>query len=337
VVSLSSSDLRLSRGRVRALSLLRLAFCRPLGLFALAVSQIALRAADPTVIALWPEGVPGLHADASPEKQEKAGRISNIHNPTLTMYAPAAGTANGTAIIICPGGGYMRLAIEPEGVAPARWFNSIGVTAFVLKYRLQEYGHPAPLQDVLRAIRVVRSRSSELGIRPERVGVIGFSSGGHLAASAGTFFDSLEGRTGAPLDSTSARPDFLVLLYPVISLEGPYASGNSLRALLGANPPPESIHHLSLDRQVTKAMPPVFLCQAADDASVPVESSLTFYLALHQAGVPVEFHVYPTGGHGFGFRPNLGPTSSWPDRCADWMRSNGWLPPPPESARSKTL
>ena len=178
------------------------------------------QAAGPTVIPLWPEGVPGAK-DIGPERLGEGGRISNVSEPTLTVYGPAVDRPNGTAVIVCPGGGYTIVSNEREGVQYANWLSTLGVTTFVLKYRMQEFGHPAPLQDVLRAVRLVRSRAAEFKIDPARIGVMGSSAGGHLAASAGTLFDHAAGRTGAALDATSARPDFLILMYPVISMDDP--------------------------------------------------------------------------------------------------------------------
>jgi len=291
-------------------------------LFALALS---VRAEIPSVIDIWPEGVPGLRANPGTEAVTKAGGISNVNSPTLTVFTPAAGKANGTAVIICPGGGYVHLSFTHEGTVPAQWFNSLGVTAFVLKYRLQEYGYPAPLRDVLRAIRLVRSRASEFGLRADRIGVLGFSAGGHLSASAATLYDSPEGRTGAALDATSARPDFAMLIYPVITFQAPFAHSGSRTALIGKNAPDELVRHLSLELQVTKNTPPVFIVQGENDRTVPVENSLLFYQALKTAGVPAEIHLFAKGPHGFGMNPGLGAISDWPRLCEVWLRANGWV------------
>jgi acetyl esterase/lipase len=285
------------------------------------------RAAEPEVMPLWPEGVPGLKADASPEKQGEGNRFTNIHHPTLLVYRPSGVPANGTAMIYAPGGGYVRVAIGGDGGGEARWLNALGVTVFVLKYRHVEYGHPAPLQDILRALRIVRSRAAEFGVRPDRIGVIGGSAGGHLCACAATLWDDPAGRTGAPLDAVSARPDFAVLIYPVITMEDPFVHQGSRTALLGKNPPPELIAKLSIERHARKDMPPVFLAATMADRSVPVENSLKFYQVLRDAGVPAEMHVYAQGAHGSSHDPQYGPTSLWPARVAEWMRFNGWLPP----------
>jgi acetyl esterase/lipase len=244
-----------------------------------------------------------------------------VQVPTLTYYPAASDAANGSAVIVCPGGGYVRLAMDIEGTDVARMLNSIGVSAFVLKYRMVEYGHPAPLQDALRAIRLVRSRAAEFAVRPDRIGMMGFSAGGHLAASAATLFDAPEGRTGAPLDATSGRPDFVALLYPVITLQPPFAHAGSRQSLLGPNPDPMLIQRMSLENAVTKDTSPTFLVHTFEDTAVPLENSLLFYQALRRAGVPAELHLYEKGPHGFGLRPGLGPTSEWPKRFAEWLNA----------------
>jgi acetyl esterase/lipase len=251
------------------------------------------------------------------------GRVSSVHNPTLTVYPAPPDRRTGTAAIVCPGGGYRRIAIEHEGTAVAGWLNGIGVSAFVLKYRLAEYGHPAPLEDVLRAVRLVRANAARWRIEPDRIGVIGFSAGGHLASTAGTLFDAPEGRTGAELDRVSARPDFLVLIYPVITMDGPYAHQGSVASLLGASPPADLTARLSTETQVTKDTPPTFLVHGGTDTSVPPENSILFYQALRRAGVPAELHLYEQGPHGIGLAPGHGPISEWPTRCEAWMAARG--------------
>jgi acetyl esterase/lipase len=279
---------------------------------------------DARVIPLWPEGVPNAKANGGVERFED-GRVYNVQVPTLTFFPAPAGVASGAAVIICPGGGYVRLAIEKEGSELTRMLNRLGVSAFVLKYRLQEYGHPAPLQDVLRAVRLVRSQAKELGIREDRVGVMGSSAGGHLAATAATLYDAPEGRTGSPLDAVSGRPTFIALLYPVITMKDPFVHKGSRRALLGENPSAEGLDRLSMELQVTKDTPPAFLVHTEEDASVPLENSILFFQALRKFRIDSELHLYEKGPHGFGTRPGLGPTSDWPKRWEEWMRSHGWL------------
>jgi acetyl esterase/lipase len=280
--------------------------------------------AEPRVIPLWPEGVPGAQADGSVELYQN-DHYSNIQVPTLTWFPATAGSGTGTAVVVCPGGGYRNLSWTKEGLKVAEWLNSLGISAFVLKYRLKEYGHPAPLRDVLRAQRLVRSRAAEFGVNPSQVGVMGFSAGGHLASSAATLFDHPDGRTGAALDAVSARPDFAILIYPVILMEGPFLHAGSREALLGPLPTPTALALLSTDRQVSAHTSPTFLVHTAEDKTVPLENSLSFYEALRRARVPAQLCLYEQGAHGFGLRGAPAPASDWPDRCADWMRSHGWL------------
>ena len=281
----------------------------------------------PKVIELWPEGVPDLRKDASDERMVN-GRVVNVHRPTLTVFAPERGKSNGTAVIFCPGGGYVRLAVGSLTAGPpeARWLVERGATVFVLRYRMVEYGHPAPLRDVLRAVRTVRSRAAEFGVRADRIGLLGVSAGGHLAATAAEMFDAPEGRTGAALDAVSARPDFVALVYPVITMEDGYVHKGSREALLGASPKPELVELMSLEKHARKDMPPVFLAATEADQSVPVENTLMLYQALRRAGVPAEMHVYARGSHGDSLDPQYGTTALWPLRCEEWMRANGWLP-----------
>jgi acetyl esterase/lipase len=297
-------------------------------LLAVSLAAIAstLFAAAPNVIDLWPEGVPDLKADAGPEQDDGAGRFTHIHHPTLTRFAPEK--PNGTAIIYAPGGGYIRVAGGVNGGEITRWLNSLGVTVFLLKYRNVEYGHPAPLRDALRAVRMLRSRAAEFGLKPDHIGMLGGSAGGHLTASAGTLFDAPEGRTGAELDHVSGRPDFLILIFPVITMQPPFGHAPSVRALIGEHPSDELRHHLSVDEQVTKDTPPTFLVHSTADTTVPVENSLLFFSAMRRARAPIEMHLYPKGPHGSGMDPRLGPTSEWPRLCESWLRFNGWLPPP---------
>jgi acetyl esterase/lipase len=217
------------------------------------------------------------------------------------------------------------LSVEREGVQYANWLGTLGVASFVLKNRLGEFGHPAPLQDVLRAIRFVRAHAAEFQVDPARIGVMGSSAGGHLAASASTLYDDPEGRTGAPLDSVSGRPDFALLLYPVISMRPPAVHAGSRDALLGPNPPEALVTKLSLEMRVTSATPPTLLIHTQDDAAVPVENSILYYQALTAAHVPSELIAFPHGEHGMGMRDGLGVASDWPRRAEEWLRDRGLL------------
>jgi beta-xylosidase/acetyl esterase/lipase len=281
-------------------------------------------APPPRSMFLWPEGVPGLKPDASAERVVD-GRVTNVHNPTLVHYPPTPGTANGTAMILCAGGAYARLALSNEIAGLTPLLTAQGVSVFVLEYRLAEYGQPAPLRDVLRAIRLVRSRAAALGVRPDRVGLFGASAGGHLAASAATMFDSPEGRTGADLDRVSGRPDFVALLYPVVTMKPPFAHGESRRNLLGDSPTAALVDRYSIEGQVGPRVPPVFLVHTSADRSVPIENSMLLASALRAAGVPVETHFYERGPHGFGVSAGLGPASQWPTSLVEWMEAHGWI------------
>ncbi|MEI6463845.1 MAG: alpha/beta hydrolase [Verrucomicrobiota bacterium] len=296
-------------------------------LSALLILLLPLAAAEPVVIPLWPEGVPGLKAGAGPESDDGNGRYTHIHFPSLVVH-PATRPI-GTAVIYAPGGGYARVAAGRDGGEVTRWLNSIGITVFLLKYRHADYGAPAPLQDALRAVRIVRSRAAEWGLKPDRIGMLGGSAGGHLTASAGTLFDSVEGRTGAALDATSARPDFMVLVFPVITMLEPVAHGASRRGLLGEAPDAATKHRWSAEEQVTAQTTPTFLVHSAEDTVAVVENSLLFYQAMRRARAPIELHLYARGPHGSGMDPKLGPVSEWPGRCETWLRANGWLPARP--------
>jgi acetyl esterase/lipase len=280
------------------------------------IPNVTARADAPAPIRLWP----GRAAEA-------VGDAEN-DTPWITPYLPARQRASGTAIVVCPGGGYANIAFEHEGVLVARWLNDIGVAAFVLKYRHRGtgYGHPAPLLDVQRAIQLVRCRTDQWQLKPDRIGVLGFSAGGHLASSAGTHFVPGNPAASDPVERVGSRPDFLVLIYPVISLAEPFTHKGSRENLLGENPDPSLVIQMSSQRQVTAQTPPTFLVHGDEDKGVPVENSLAFYAALRKAKVPAELHVFEKGPHGFGLgRPGL-PASMWPKLCENWLRSRNLLP-----------
>jgi acetyl esterase/lipase len=269
------------------------------------------------VTLLWPNGAPGAKGNSDSDK------------PSLTIYTPDKENANGTAVIICPGGSYSMLASDHEGRQIAQWLNKLGVTGFLLKYRVHDsisgYSHPAPLQDAQRAVRMVRSNAKQWNIDPNRIGILGFSAGGHLASSAGTHFNERYSDIVDNIDQASCRPDFMILIYPVVTLLEPYTHVGSRENLLGKNPDPKLIDNLSNEKMVTAQTPPTFLVHANDDKDVPSENSVNFYLALRKAGVPAEIHIYEKGGHGFGPGTNLGSVSSWMTRCADWMQGRKLL------------
>ena len=268
---------------------------------------------SPQEIVLWEGGAPGALGTADTDI------------PTLTAYrAPRA--SNGTAVVIAPGGGYQNLAMEHEGRQFGYWFNAMGVTAFVLKYRLgPKYHHPVELGDAQRAIRTVRARASEFNVIPDRIGMLGFSAGGHLTSTAGTHFDNGKAGASDPIERVSSRPDFLILGYPVISFDASITHAGSLRNLLGDKPDPKLVEDLSNDLRVTPQTPPTFIFHTTNDNAVPVENSIRFYLALRKAKVPVEMHLFESGPHGVGMALNDPALSQWPQLLMTWMRSRGLL------------
>lgn len=268
----------------------------------------------PATELLWPKGAPGA------KTQEPADK------PTLTIHLPPAGKANGCGIVICPGGGYGFLALDHEGKQVAEWLNSIGVAAYILSYRIApRYRHPAPLDDVRRALRTVRSRAAEWKLDPQRLGIIGFSAGGHLAATAGTHFIDGKADAADPVERASSRPDFMILAYPVISFKEPWSHAGSRKNLLGDPSDPALVETFSLEIQVTPVTPPAFIFHTTEDTGVPPENSVAFYLALRKAKVPAELHIYEKGPHGVGLAPRDPVLSTWPERCRAWMQVRGYL------------
>ena len=271
----------------------------------------------PTPIPLWPQGAPGALGNESPADQP---RITAFPAPKTPGRTPTR-----TAVLVIPGGSYRMLATDHEGVQVAKWLNNLGVSAFMLEYRLgPRYHHPIEMNDAKRGLRWMRAHAAEYGFDPDRVGVWGFSAGGHLASTLATHFDPGDPNAADPVDRLGSRPDFLVLTYPVIDPLGP-ASVNSFENLLGKNADAALIEELSNDHHVTAQTPPTFLIAASDDAAVLPENSVNFYLALRKAAVPTEMHLYLHGGHGFGLAPLDPVLSSWTGRLADWLRVNGWL------------
>ena len=310
------------------------ALSRPL-LASILLLAFAVAKANPSrVIPLWPEGVPDARPASRPERIEQ-GRVFDVQVPTLLAFILPVEKAGGASVIVLPGGGYKRLALEKEGVEIARWLNSLGLHAFVLKYRVGDTRHPAPLQDALQAIRIVRSLSRDIGSRPDRVGLIGFSAGGHLAATAATMFADLDGQTGGALDHINARPDLLVLVYPVITFTGQFVHVPTCDTLLGPDAAPELTANLSPDRRVSPTTPTTIVFHAVDDTAVPFENSLEFYLSLRKAGVPARLCLLERGGHGFGLRSTDELAGGWSTKCKEWLRDQGWLQPanPVESRR----
>ena len=254
--------------------------------------------------------------------------ISNIHRPEILVYLPEKDKANGTSVLICPGGGYEIVSVDSEGVEIAKWLNLLGVAGFVLKYRLKEYGYPVPQQDAVRAMKIVRSKAGEFGIDPDRIGVMGFSAGGHLASCVGVLGEneSIGGIKNDAIDEVSARPGFMVLVYPVISMDDKITNSGSKINLIGEEPGKELVELLSTNKQITNTTPPAFIVHADDDMAVPSRNSVLFHDALEDAGVEAELHTYEEGGHGFGMRAQKGMAAAdWPGRCEAWMKRRGLL------------
>ena len=281
---------------------------------------------------LYPKGVPNSKATpaAYVEKNDK-GWVTMVSIPTITSYFPGPGRANGTAIVIFPGGGYAGLSMENEGSSVARAFNAIGITAFVVKYRLPSDEIMidktiGPLQDAQQAVLVVRQHAHDFKIDPNKIGIIGFSAGGHLASTEGTHFSKILVDNPAGL---SARPDFMILLYPVISF-GEMAHVGSREALLGKNPSSELLNLYSNEKQITADTPPTLLVHAGDDTVVPVQNSVMFYEGLLNAKIKAEIHIFQDGGHGFGLN-NPKSKDKWIDWAKNWLTEDGFCPAPTQA------
>jgi len=270
--------------------------------------------AEPQTFPLWEHGAPGALGTTEED------------TPTITVYPPLQPTRSGTAILIAPGGSYRMLASNHEGRQFANLFNGMGVTAFVLKYRLgPKYHNPIELEDAQRAIRWVRAHAQQYGYEPDRVGMMGFSAGGHLASTAATHFDSGKPDAADPTDRVGCRPDFLILAYPVITMLPPYAHEGSVESLLGQNPSADLRKKMSNELNVTPQTPPTFLLSTTADTLVLPENTVNFYLALRKAGVPAEMHVFERGAHGVGLDLEDPVLGVWPTLLTNWLRERGLL------------
>jgi acetyl esterase/lipase len=302
---------------------------RPLAcVIALSLAASHAAAGEPQTFPLWPNGAPG----ATGKDAGDANHAGDI--PTITVYLPPKDKASGAAMVICPGGGYGFLATDHEGKQVAEWLNSLGIAGVMLKYRLApKYKHPAPLDDARRAIRMVRWKSKEWGLDPNRVGVLGFSAGGHLASTLATHFREVDKSANDPINQFSERPDVAVLVYPVISFTADFAHKGSARNLLGKDATKEQLTELSNETRVTAKTPPTFLAHTLADTGVPMENSVAFAMALRKHKVPFELHIFEKGQHGLGLgtgakRFNVAAEPSfqaWPGLCATWLRSHGFM------------
>lgn len=266
-----------------------------------------LSAQKPVELLLWPNGAPNSNGLTGTEEDLNGGRVANVVNPSITVYR--AEKPNGMAIIMCPGGGYARLAMNHEGHDMASWFTTQGITYVVLKYRMPNGNYEVPLSDAEQAIRLVRQHAAEWGINPQRVGIMGASAGGHLAASLASLYSS-----------NKTRPDFQILFYPVISMLKGVTHGGSRQNLIGENPSQELEQKYSLERQVSPRSPQAFIMLSSDDGAVPPINGIGYFLALRDQKVPASLHVYPTGGHGWGFRDNFTYKRQWTGELEKWLR-----------------
>jgi acetyl esterase/lipase len=266
---------------------------------------------DGQVIPLWSSAAPGALGSEDADV------------PTITVFLPRT-MRDGTAVVVCPGGGYQNLASNHEGRQVANFLNSLGIAAFVLKYRLgPKYHHPVELGDAQRALRTLRAHAADWRLDASRVGIMGFSAGGHLAMSASTWSDAGNAQAADPIDRVSSRPDFSILGYPVISMTADYMHRGSQRNLLGENPDPDLARRLSGENAVTKDTPPTFIFQTTEDTTVPAENAVYYYLALRKAGIPAEMHVFEKGAHGVGLANDIPALSPWSSLLATWLRGRG--------------
>jgi acetyl esterase/lipase len=272
---------------------------------------------------VWPNGAPDSNGMTQPEEVIEGKRVRNVSVAEMYVYLPKIGVNTGAAVIVCPGGGYTIEAMDHEGYDMAAWLAGQGVAGIVLKYRLPYEHDQIPLEDLQRAIRIVRQKAAEWGINPNKVGVAGSSAGGHLASTAGTHFDPGDPNAKDPIDQISCRPDFMLLLYPVITFRESFGHMGSRVNLIGAGHKWNMVEKYSNELQVTPETPPTFLVLADDDQTVQPRNSIEFYLALKKYNIPAEMHIFRNGGHGFGMnRKNL-PVDQWPALFVQWLKAMG--------------
>lgn len=289
------------------------------------LSNIAIIAQDFN-IPLWEKNIPNLIVSDEVEKviKDEIIIIKNVQNPDIAVYLPSKRNATGEAVIICPGGGYWILAYDWEGTDIAKALNAKGIAAIVLKYRLptsnnNKVRHKSPLLDAQRAMRMVRFNAPKWNIERDEIGIMGFSAGGHLASTLSTHFDDGDKQNADSIEQMSCRPDFSILMYPVVSFTGEDIHVGSRKALLGDSATPEMIKYFSNELQVTDSTPPAFLVHSTDDKAVPVENSIVYYEALKRHNISAEMHIYPYGGHGFSLAIGKGHLEGWLNLCTDWI------------------
>jgi acetyl esterase/lipase len=287
--------------------------------------------AQTSTITLWPGGIPDLvlninYSEKATINEGIPTRFEKVTDPSLYVYLPPADKATGTAVLICPGGGYAALAFNHEGNAIAKWLNENGIAGIILKYRLpsdfiMKKKSIGPLQDAQEALRTIRRNAAKWNIDPQKIGVMGFSAGGHLASTLSTHYDE---KVYEVKDSTSARPDFSILLYPVITMDSSFTHAGSRRNLIGEDPGDEAVKRFSNELQITENTPPAFLVHSGDDNSVPVKNSIVYYEGLKKYNIPSELHIFQKGGHGYGLATGRDTQSAWPALCLSWMKSLGF-------------
>ena len=295
---------------------------KKLGILALVIISFNTMAQD-FKLKVWPNGAPDSNGMTLPEETYEGKRVRNVSEAEMYVYLPKIGINTGAALVICPGGGYMIEAMDHEGYDLAEWLTTQGVAGIVLKYRLP-YGHDQiPLEDAQRALRIVRQKTAEWGINPAKVGIAGSSAGGHLASTAGTRFDLGKPESTDPLEKYSCRPDFMLLLYPVITFSEEFGHMGSRTNLIGTGNKWELVEKYSNELHVTPQTPPTFLILADDDGGVPPRNSIEFYMALKKNKIPAEMHIFRDGGHGFGMTKKNLPVDQWPNLFAQWMKAQG--------------
>jgi acetyl esterase/lipase len=272
---------------------------------------------------VWPNGAPDSNGITQPEEIFDGKRVRNVTEAEIYVYLPKMGVNKGAAIVICPGGGYGMEAMDHEGYDMAEWLALQGVAGIVLKYRLPNGHDQIPLEDAQRAIRIVRQKATEWGINPAKVGIAGSSAGGHLASTAGTKFDLGKPESTDPIDKYSCRPDFMLLLYPVITFDEQFGHMGSRTNLIGPGNKWELVEKYSNELHVTAQTPPTFLILSDDDGAVPPRNSIEFYMALKKFNIPAEMHIFRDGGHGFGMNKINKPVDQWPNLFALWMKAQG--------------
>jgi len=286
--------------------------------------------AQNTVLKLWPGGIPGsvkneTYSEKSTVTNGEISHFEKVTDPVIYVFLPPAEKATGTAVLICPGGGYGGLAFSHEGFAIAKWLNDNGIAGIIMKYRLpsdliMKDKSVGPLQDAQEAMRIIRRHTSEWKINPRKIGVIGFSAGGHLASTLSTHYAE---KVYQPTDTTSARPDFSLLIYPVISFDASFTHSGTRNNLIGDNPSEEAVRHFSNELQITDNTPPAFLVHSADDKAVPIKNSIVYFEGLQKYSIPSELHIFQKGGHGYGLSVDKGTQSAWPVLCIRWLKELG--------------